>query len=359
MTSSEKSTEKPLQIKFGFFRWIHHNLFGSFFDGVVTICVLLFLVWFIPIAVSWLFIDAVGFSGNEALCRSADGACWPFMQEKARLILFGTYPYNQQWRAALASFIVIGLVGTLMSNRLKVKPMLILWVGGAALFVLLMLGGTIGLQMVQTVSWNGLPVFLLLAVFSLAAAFPLGILLALGRFQNDHFLIRSVTIAYIELIRGVPLLTVLFMGLFVFPLILPQGFVIEPLIAVLVALMIFHAAYFAEDIRGGLQTLSSGQFDAADSLGFSYWQKVRLIILPQAFKSSLPAIFNTLIGAYKDTSLVVIVGIHDMLSTAKMAYSDPGWQRYGLEAYFFVGVWYLWPQHSMTAKASWFQTSLA
>jgi general L-amino acid transport system permease protein len=203
-----------------------------------------------------------------------------------------------------------------------------------------MLGNIMGLSLVQTVNWNGLPVFLLLAVFSLAAAFPLGVVLAISRFQDDHLLIRSLTIGYIELIRGVPLLTVLFMGLFIFPLILPHGFFIEPLLAVLIALMLFHAAYFAEDIRGGLQTLPSGQFDAADSLGLTYWQKIRLIVLPQAFKNSLPAIFNTLIGAYKDTSLVVIVGIHDMLSTAKMAYSDPGWQRYGLEAYFFVGIWY-------------------
>jgi general L-amino acid transport system permease protein len=287
-----------------------------------------------------LFIDAVGFTGNEALCRSAEGACWPFMREKARLILFGTYPYNEQWRAALASFVVIGLVGALMINRLKMTWMITLWVVGAAVFVGLMLGNVMGLPAVQTVNWNGLPVFLLLAVFSLAAAFPLGVLLALARHQDDHLLIRGLATSYIELIRGVPLLTVLFMGLFILPLILPQGFFIEPLFAILIALMLFHAAYFAEDIRGGLQTLPAGQFEAADSLGLNYRHKVLRIVLPQALKNALPAIFNTLIGGYKDTSLVVIVGIHDMLSTAKMAYGDPGWQRYGLEAYFFVGVWY-------------------
>ncbi|HIP40520.1 MAG TPA: amino acid ABC transporter permease [Desulfocapsa sulfexigens] len=145
---------------------------------------------------------------------------------------------------------------------------------------------------------------------------------------------------YIELIRGIPLLMVLFMGLFVLPMVMPRGFFLEPLFAILVALMLFHAAYFAEDIRGGLQTLESGQVEAADSLGLGYWPKVLLIVLPQALKQSLPAIFNTLIGGYKDTSLVIIVGIHDIISTAKMAYSDPGWQRYGLEAYFFVGIWY-------------------
>jgi len=164
--------------------------------------------------------------------------------------------------------------------------------------------------------------------------------LALARHQREHLLIRSLAASYIELIRGVPLLIVLFMGLFILPMIMPRGFFIEPLFAILVALMLFHAAYFAEDIRGGLQVLPSGQFEAADSLGLSYRRKVLLIILPQAVKKALPAILNTLIGGYKDTSLVVIVGIHDMLSTAKMAYSDPGWQRYGLEAYFFVGVWY-------------------
>ncbi len=218
--------------------------------------------------------------------------------------------------------------------------MILFWVVGGALFIGLMLGKVMGLPAVQTVQWNGLPFSFLLAVFSLPAAFPLGVILALARFQKQHLLLRSLATGYIELIRGVPLLTVLFMGLFILPMIMPQGFFIEPLFAILIALMLFHAAYIAEDIRGGLQILSSGQFEAADSLGLRYRHKVVLVVLPQALKKSLPAIFNTLIGGYKDTSLVVIVGIHDMLSTAKMAYSDPGWQKYGLEAYFFVGIWY-------------------
>ena len=324
----------------GVLRWVRKNLFRNTFDSIVTICVVLFLAWIVPAVFSWMFLDAVGFNGDEALCRSADGACWPFMREKARLILFGTYPYDQQWRAALACLVVIGLVATLIVKRMKAKWMVLLWAAGSAVFVGLMFGNTMGLPAVQTVKWNGLPVFLLLSVFSLAAAFPLGILLALARHQDDFQLLKNLAAGYIELIRGVPLLMVLFMGLFVLPMIMPRGFFLEPLFAILIALMLFHAAYFAEDIRGGLQTLELGQAEAADSLGLSYWPKVLLIVLPQALKQSLPAIFNTLIGGYKDTSLVIIVGIHDMISTAKMAYSDPGWQRYGLEAYFFVGIWY-------------------
>ncbi|MCF6267503.1 MAG: amino acid ABC transporter permease [Desulfuromusa sp.] len=339
-TNKQKHLLLPPKSEVGVFHWVRKNLFNSFFDSIVTICVVAFLLWIIPAIISWMFIDAVGFGGNEALCRSAQGACWPFMREKARLILFGTYPYDQQWRAALASLVVIGLVGTFMLKRLRVVWMILLWVVGGALFIGLMLGSIMGLSTVQTVQWNGLPIFLLLAVFSVAAAFPLGIILALARFQNQHLLIRSLATGYIELIRGIPLLTVLFMGLFILPMIMPQGFYLEPLFAILIALMMFHAAYIAEDIRGGLQILSRGQFEAADSLGFNYRYKVVLVVLPQALKKALPAIFNTLIGAYKDTSLVVIVGIHDMLSTAKMAYSDPGWQKYGLEAYVFVGIWY-------------------
>jgi len=339
-TNKQNNLILPPKSEVGVFHWVRKNLFNSFFDSIVTICVVAFLSWIVPAIISWMFIDAVGFGGNEALCRSAQGACWPFMREKARLILFGTYPYDQQWRAALASLVVIGLVGTFMLKRLKVVWMILLWVGGGALFVGLMLGSVMGLSPVQTVQWNGLPIFLLLAVFSLAAAFPLGIILALARFQTQHLLIRSLATGYIELIRGIPLLTVLFMGLFILPMVMPQGFYLEPLFAILIALMMFHAAYIAEDIRGGLQILSRGQFEAADSLGLNYRYKVVLVVLPQALKKALPAIFNTLIGAYKDTSLVVIVGIHDMLSTAKMAYSDPGWQKYGLEAYVFVGIWY-------------------
>lgn len=338
--TSKQNIAAPPETKLGVFRWMRKNLFRNSFDSIITLCVMLFILWIVPAVTSWMFLDAVGFNGDEPLCRSADGACWPFIREKARLILFGTYPYDQQWRAALASLIVIGLVSTLIFKHLKVRWMVSLWIVGAAVFVGLMLGNIMGLPAVQTVRWNGLPVFLLLAVFSLAAAFPLGILLALARHQDDHLLLRSLSTGYIELIRGVPLLTVLFMGLFILPMIMPRGFFLEPLFAILIALMFFHAAYFAEDIRGGLQTLDPGQVEAADSLGLSYWPKVVLIILPQALKKSLPAIFNTLIGGYKDTSLVVIVGIHDMISTAKMAYSDPSWQRYGLEAYFFVGIWY-------------------
>ena len=331
---------RPPDAKFGLLRWMRLNLFSNIFDSLVTICVVLFMLWAIPAVISWVFINSVGFTGDEALCRSASGACWPFIREKARLILFGTYPFEQQWRAAVACCVIIALVGILMLIRLKPNKMIALWIIGTTLFIALMLGGVAGLPEVKPVKWNGLPVFLLLAVISLAAAFPLGIILALARHQNEHVFLRNIAAGYIELIRGVPLLTVLFMGLFILPLILPKGIVIEPLFAVLLALMLFHAAYFAEDIRGGLQTLHSGQFEAADSLGMKYRHKVFLVILPQALKTALPAIFNTLIGGYKDTSLVVIVGIHDMLSTAKMAYSDPGWQRYGLEAYFFVGIWY-------------------
>jgi general L-amino acid transport system permease protein len=316
------------------------NLFRNTFDTIVTISVMLFLLWIVPAVFSWIFLDAVGFNGDEALCRTTDGACWPFMREKARLILFGTYPYEQQWRAALACLVVIGLVATLIFKRMKVKWMILLWAASAAVFVALMLGNIFVLPLVQTVKWNGLPVFLLLSVFSLAAAFPLGILLALARHQDDYQLLKNLAAGYIELIRGIPLLMVLFMGLFVLPMVMPRGFFIEPLFAILIALMLYHAAYFAEDIRGGLQSLAAGQAEAADSLGLCYWPKVLLIVLPQALKQSLPAIFNTLIGGYKDTSLVIIVGIHDIISTAKMAYSDPGWQRYGLEAYFFVGIWY-------------------
>lgn len=339
----------PPNLKPSVFQWTHQNLFRNTFDSVVTVGVILLLVWLVPVLISWMFIDAVGFGGNETLCQSAKGACWPFVREKARLILFGTFPYDQQWRAAIASLIVIGLVCVLMLNRLKVTWLVMLWVIGSAIFVLLMFGSGIGLPEVQTIKWNGLPVFLMLAVFSLAAAFPLGVILALARHQEDHLLIRSLASGYIELIRGVPLLTVLFMGLFILPLMLPRGFFIDPLFATLIALIFFHAAYFAEDIRGGLQTIPAGQFEAADSLGLNYWRKALLIILPQALKVSLPAIFNTLIGGYKDTSLVVILGIHDMLSTAKMAYGDPVWQRYGLEAYFFVGVWYFFSCWTLSA----------
>ena len=319
--------------------WIHSRLFRTPVDIVITCVISLLLLQFLPKMLSWLTWNSVALWGNPQLCTE-EGACWPFLREKIRLILFGTYPFSEQWRPALACLLLVGLVGLSFTSLLRLRSTIIVWTLGSIAFFVLMSGGNLGLVEVDSIQWNGLPVLLMLSIFSVIGAFPLGILLALGRFQKEDPVLRSLAVGYIEIVRGVPMVMVLFMGLFILPLMLPEGMNLNSLYTTLIVLVFFHAAYFAEEIRGGLQALPKGQYEAAQSQGLTYWQSMRFIILPQALKRSMPGNMNTLLGAYKDTSLVVILGIHDIMSTAKMAYSEPQWQGYGVEAYLLVAVWY-------------------
>jgi general L-amino acid transport system permease protein len=320
-------------------RWISFRLFRTPVDILITCVISAVLFQFLPKVLGWLTWHSVAFWGDPQLCTE-NGACWPFLTEKIRLILFGTYPYSEQWRPALACLILVGLVGLSFTHWLRLRSAIIVWTIGSIAFFILMSGGNLGLMEVDSIQWNGLPILLMLSIFSVIGAFPIGILLALGRFQTEDPVLRSLAVGYIEIVRGVPMVMVLFMGLFILPLMLPEGVSLNSLYTTLIVLVFFHAAYFAEEIRGGLQALSKGQYEAAQSQGLTYWQSMRYIILPQALKRSMPGNMNTLLGAYKDTSLVVILGIHDIMATAKMAYSEPQWQQYGVEAYLLIALWY-------------------
>ncbi len=294
----------------------------------------------------WLVFQAVWPWQPADLCAIHSGICWPFLTEKLRFILFGTYPYDDHWRPALASFLMCALsvqTGLQMIDRgFRLNALQTLAVWGAVLLLafVLMAGGVLGLERVDSVRWNGLPILLILSIAAIAMALPLGMFLALARAQSRFRALARMATAYIELTRAVPMLTVLFVGIFVLPLMLPPGVKISPVGATLVALIMFHASYFAEDLRGGLQSLHKGQDEAAKALGLPYWKRVGLILMPQAIQRSLPSLVNTIIGAYKDTSLVVVLGIHDLTATARMSFSDPGWRGYSLEAYFVVGLWF-------------------
>ncbi len=301
------------------------------------------LLWAIA---DWLVFSAVPPLADPSACVEAAGACWPFWAEKSRFILFGTYPFDEQWRPMLVSLLLIGLsiaTGQMaVSGRwLNIKLTAGLWLAGIAASFALMGGGILGLVPVDATRWNGLPILLILSTIALALALPVGVLLALARYQTRHRLLHRAAGAYVEIMRGVPMVTLLFVGVFVLPLTLPKGTAIDPIIAVLIALVFFHAAYFAEDVRSGLMALPAGQHEAASSLGLGFWQTARLVLLPQAIERAMPALVNSTIGAYKDTSLVVILGLHDLNATARMAFSDVAWGNQALEAYVFVGVWFL------------------
>ncbi|NYT22045.1 amino acid ABC transporter permease [Alcaligenaceae bacterium] len=319
--------------------WLKANLFSSPLNVLLTVLVGWLLVMAVPAALDWLFLEADFTSGTAQECRQAEGACWAFIAEKHRLILFGIYPYDQQWRPLLATLI---LVGALICSALRRfwKPWLIaMWVAALASVAVLMWGGVFGLSYVANDRWGGLPLTLILSTFGIAFAFPFGVLLALGR--RSHLpAVKSLCVVYIELIRGVPLISLLFMSSVMLPLFLPAGFSIDKLLRAQIAIIMFAAAYIAETVRGGLQAIPQGQYEGADSLGLSYWQQTRLIILPQALKVVIPPLVGIFISLFKDTSLVVIIGIFDLTQAAKAAIADAAWQGFSAEAYMFIAAIY-------------------
>ncbi len=325
--------------------FLRHHLSrpGSSLLSLASGGLVLAILW---VVADWLVLSAVPPLADPAACAEAAGACWPFWVEKSRFILFGTYPFAEQWRPMLVSLILLGLAistGQMaVSGRWPdIRLFAGLWLAGMAASFVLMGGGVLGLVPVDANRWNGLPILLVLSTIALALALPVGVLLALARYQTRHRLLHRAASAYVEIMRGVPMVTLLFVGVFVLPLTLPAGTAIDPIVTVLIALVFFHAAYFAEDVRSGLLALPAGQQEAASALGLGFWQTARLVLLPQAIERAMPALVNSTIGAYKDTSLVVILGLHDLSATARMAFSDVAWGNQALEAYAFVGMWFL------------------
>ena len=318
--------------------WLRANLFSSWPSGLATLAIAALAALWLPRLVDWALIDAVWRADPEA-CRAAAGACWGFVREKLRFIVFGTYPFAEQWRPALACALLVALWAA-SALRACWRPWLAaLWIAGLAAIGALMWGGLPGLPYVENERWGGLIVTLLLASFGAAFAFPLAVLLALGR-QSGLPALRAVCTAYIELVRGVPLISVLFMASVMLPLFLPEGVSVDKLLRAQAALALFAAAYLAEVVRGGLQAVPRVQDEAAEALGLGYAQRMRLVVLPQALGASIPPLVNTFIGLFKDTSLVLVIGLFDFLSTVKVSLQDPRWSGYGVEAYVFTALVY-------------------
>ncbi len=319
-------------------KWLRENLFGGWASSLFTVLLLLLLWKALPPFIDWAFLDAVWRPDPKA-CRATEGACWGFIADKHRFILFGTYPYDQHWRPAIATVLLIGL-WVFSAIRTFWKWWLVLvWFFGLTAIGILMWGGIFGMPYVENERWGGLILTLLLSTFGLAMAFPLSILLALGR-RSDMPVIRALCVGYIELIRGVPLISLLFMASVMLPLFLPSGVTIDKLVRAEIAMVLFIAAYLAEVVRGGLQAIPKGQYDAAHALALPYWRRTWLIILPQALRISVPPLVNTIVAFFKDTSLVLIIGLFDLLSTIKISLTEPAWSGFGVEAYVFASLVY-------------------
>jgi general L-amino acid transport system permease protein len=320
--------------------WLRRNLFSDWKNTLGTVIVLALLVRYMPALFHWAVVNAVA-RPDDAACRALGhtGACWGVVAEKYRLILFGRYPYPEQWRPLLATSLLIGLLVVSCYRPLWGPWLLAAWAAMFAVFFSLMRGGVFGLTYVETARWGGFPLTMMLSTIGLAAAFPLAILVALGR-RSRMSGIRMLCIACVELIRGVPLVSILFMASFMFPLFLPAGMSIDVLLRVQVGIILFSAAYLAEVVRGGLQAIPRGQIEAAESLGLSYWQTTRKVVLPQALRLVVPAIMNTFIGAFKDTSLVTIVSLYDLTGALQLALGDANWRKFFLEGQLFVAAIY-------------------
>jgi general L-amino acid transport system permease protein len=314
------------------------QLFSGWGNSLATVLVL-FLLWkTLPPLFGWAFVDAV-WRPDPAACRAAQGACWGFVAEKYRFILFGTYPFEQHWRPALATGLLLALWAGSLVRLFWTWWLAPAWLAGLAAIGVLMWGGMLGLPYVENERWGGLTLTLLLATIGIAAAFPVAILLALGR-RSRMPAIQALCVAYIELIRGVPLISLLFMASVMLPLFLPAGVSIDKLLRAQIALVLFAAAYLAEVVRGGLQAIPAHQYDAADALGLRFHQKMLFIILPQALRIAVPPLVNTFVGLFKDTSLVVIIGLFDLLAAVKVSLGEPAWSGFGVEAYLFTALVY-------------------
>lgn len=329
---------KPPVIQVGVLGWLRKNLFNGWFNSLLTLLTLFVLYKSVPPLVRWALLDSLWMSSSAA-CRDSTGACWSIIPNNIRFITFGFYPHDQQWRPLVAMILLVVLLFYSRDRRHWKKSLAWIWGAGLVLMGLLMRGGLFGLESVESSQWGGLPLTLLLSVFGLAAAYPLGVILALGR-QSRMPVVKSLCIIYIELIRGVPLISLLFMSSVVFPLFLPEGVTVNKILRAQAAIILFTAAYIAEVVRGGLQGMSTGQYEAAESLGLNYVQTMRLIILPQALKIVIPPTVSILISAFKDTSLVVIIALYDVLKTTQSVLSDPKWMGYSAEAYIFLAMVY-------------------
>src|SRR5579883_3181201 len=329
--------------------WARANLFNAWWSSALTLVLIYAIVRALWGFIRWGFVHAVysvptGANGvpQTGVCQAAGvGACWAVIPEKIRFILFAFYPFDQQWRPALCCALFVALYAISANRFFWRRELALIWVGTLVVVGILMWGGVFGLPYVPQYKWGGLPLTLILATLGLAAAFPLAVLVALGRRAANLPAVRLLCVIYVEIIRGAPLIAWLFMATVMFPLFMPEGVDIDKILAAQVAIILFAAAYLAEVVRAGLQSLPRGQSEAADALGLGYWQKTGLIILPQALRLVIPPLVNTFIGFFKDTSLVLIIGIFDLLTMGKVALSDPPWQSFSTEIYVFLAVIYI------------------
>ncbi len=328
----------PPASSIGVVHWLRVNLFSTWYNTVLTLIALYLLYLVIPTLVSWAFLDATFFGDSREACDK-EGACWIFVRIRFWQFFYGFYPAAERWRVNLV--IAVGLLSVVwvLTERTPWKTWvtIFLCIPFPVLAYFLLIGDVFGLVYVETNRWGGLLLTLVIASVGIVISFPIGIVLALGR-RSQMPVIRMLCIGFIEFVRAVPLITVLFMASIMLPLFLPEGTNFDVLMRALIGVALFSAAYMAEVVRGGLQAISRGQYEGAQALGLSFWKMMGLIILPQALKIVIPAIVSSFIGLFKDTTLVLIIGLLDLLAMIQLAVTDAKWIGLATEGYFFAAL---------------------
>ena len=330
-----------IRIEFSGIRFLdklNKNINSSNFNAFLTLLILFIIIKAISPLMNWLILEA-NFEGSSKDDCTGNGACWVFIKVWFNRLMYGLYPDVEQWRVNSAFLLLFALVGIAFFVPQKIKKYFIIFLLFVYPFIgiKLLSGGSFGLVYVETAAWGGLSLTFIISAFAILFCFPIGVFLALGR-RSSLPAIRYISIGFIELWRGVPLITVLFMAAVMFPMFLPDGTFIDKLIRVLIAITLFEAAYMAEVVRGGLQALPKGQYEAAKSLGMGYWRMNVLIILPQALKLVIPGIANTLLALVKDTPLIFVVGLMELAGMIGLAKTNPKWLGMAMEGYVFAGL---------------------
>jgi len=317
---------------------LNKNINSNWFNALLTLLIIFVLIQNIPPLLNWLFFDA-NFVGETKEECTGSGACWIFIKTWFPRLIYGLYPNAEIWRINLTFLMLIALVISGFFVPPKIKKYIIIFLLFIFPFIAINLisGGNFGLEWVETTAWGGLSLTFIISIFALLFCFPVGMFLALGR-RSSAPVIRYSSIGFIEFWRGVPLITVLFMASVMMPMFLPDGTYMDKLVRVIIAITLFEAAYMAEVIRGGLQALPRGQYDAGKSLGMGYWRMHLLVILPQALKLVIPGIANTFLALVKDTPLILVVGLLELVGMIDMAKSNPDWLGFATEGYIFAGV---------------------
>ncbi|RDV01399.1 amino acid ABC transporter permease [Undibacter mobilis] len=330
--------------------WLRENLFSTPFNIVLTILIALLFLWIVPDMLRYLIFDAVWSGADRTVClitpeRPVVGACWPFVFERLPYFIYGSYPIPERWRVdVFFVMLAVAIVWLLWLNapRRDLGVIYAFVVTPVCSYILLSGWSLIGLPKVDTVLWGGVLVTIVVSAVGIVISLPLGILLALGR-RSAMPAVKLFSVIFIEFVRGVPLVTVLFMASVMLPLFVPEHLSPDKLLRALIGIAMFASAYMAEVVRAGLAAIPKGQFEGAQAVGLGYWQMMRLIVLPQALKITIPNIVNTYIGLFKDTTLVFIVGIFDLLRTIEVSRIDPKWAApstsatgYAVAAFFYL-----------------------